>query len=101
MARPKMTDEQKAQAARQRITAQLAQPVEAVTPQLDVAMVVDVADTPTLAAYIAANERDGIVLTRVTYPLAPPHIFPGVYGGIVVADGLLSCTWSDGSTQDS
>jgi hypothetical protein len=100
MARPKMTDEQKAQAAQQRITAQLAQLTQLTQPA-EAVMVADVADMPTLAAYIAANERDGIVLTRVTYPLAPPHVFPGVYSGIVVADGPLSCTWSDGSTQDS
>ena len=101
MARPKMTDEQKAAAAQQRLAAQLAQPVTAVTPPPDVAAVADAAGMPSLAAYIAANERDGIVLTRVTYPQAVPHVFPGIYSGIVVADGPLSCTWSDGTTQDS
>lgn len=65
------------------------------------AAIVDVADMPTLADYIKARERDGIVLTRVTYPQATPHVYAGMYSGIVVADGPLSCTWSDGSKQDS
>ena len=89
MARPKMIEAQKAEAAAKRLALQ---PIEQAAP------VVDVADMPSLAAYIAANERDGIVLTRVTYPQATPHVFPGVFSGIVVADGPLSCTWSDGAT---
>lgn len=54
----------------------------------------------TLAQYIAARERDGIVLVRVTYPGAEPQVFPGTYSGIVVADGPRSCTYADGTTQD-
>ena len=57
-------------------------------------------DALTLAQYIAARERDGIVLVRAAYPGAVPHVFPGIYSGIVVADGPRSCTYADGTTQD-
>lgn len=56
-------------------------------------------DLPTLAEFIKANERDGIVLVRVTYPGAEPHVFPGRFSGVTVADGPLSCLWADGSTK--
>lgn len=58
-----------------------------------------VTDLPSLSEYIAANERDGAVLVRVNYPGAEPHVFPGIYSGVVVADGPLSCTYADGSTN--
>jgi hypothetical protein len=54
---------------------------------------------PILADYIKARERDDIVLVRVTYPGAAPHIYQSKFSGIEVTDGPLSCTYSDGSTE--
>lgn len=56
-------------------------------------------DPPPLADYIANHERDDIVLTRVSYPGATPHIHQSKFSGIEVVDGPLSCTYSDGSTE--
>ena len=92
MSRPKMTDEQKAAAKAEREAQKAAQAVEP-------APTVEPDSMPTLAGYIAQHERDGIVLVRVTYPGAEPHVFSGKYSGIVVADGPLSCTYADGSTS--
>jgi hypothetical protein len=84
MARPKMTDEQKAEAAAKR---QAAQVVEEAQP------------IPPLADYIQAHERDGIVLVRVSYPGAEPQVFQGKFSGVIVTDGPLSRQYADGSTE--
>lgn len=88
MGRPKMTDEQKAQAAELR--AQKAAEAVEVAPEPAV-------EIPSLRDYIVANERDDIVLVRVTYPGASRHIYQGRFSGIEVTDGPLSCQWSDGT----
>lgn len=116
MARPKMTPEQKAEAAAKRqaaqtlsveSTAESTTPIEAAEPdgqepeaikQTVPQVAAKPQEIPKLADFIAANERDGIVLVRVTYPGAEPSVFNGKYSGIVVADGPLSCTYADGST---
>jgi hypothetical protein len=92
MSRPKMTDEQKAaaKAAREAKAASIAENF----PQAE-----RVQDLPSLPDYIASRERDDVVLVRVTYPGAEPHVFQGRYSGVVVADGPLSAQWSDGTTE--
>lgn len=54
---------------------------------------------PSLDEYIAARECADVVLVRVNYPGAQPHVYQGRYSGIVVEDGALSCQWSDGRTE--
>lgn len=54
---------------------------------------------PSLAEYIKARECADVVLVRVNYPGAQPHVHQGRYSGIVVEDGELSCQWSDGRTE--
>lgn len=85
MSRPKMTDEQKA-------TAKAAREAKVASPE-------PAAELPRLADYIAHRERDGVVLVRVSYPGVEPHVFQGRFSGVVVADGPLSCTYADGSTE--
>lgn len=120
MSRPKMTKEQKAEAALKRKAAQAPAdpapakvewsptpdpaappaewPAELEPPEALVSPPVK-ADLPSLADYIKARERDGVVLVRVTYPGAEPHVFPSKYSGVTVADGELSCLYADGSTD--
>lgn len=119
MSRPKMTKEQKAEAALKRKAAQTQAPTDPAPVEVELSPAADPvappaevepspevvapppvkADLPSLADYIKARERDGVVLVRVTYPGAEPQVFPSKFSGVTVADGELSCLYADGSTE--